>query len=356
MNESDRSPDEVQRDAPWQAVARLLAGETTPLEAEELRQEMARHPGRAELVSALDTALQPLSAGAKADVDVEAALASVMARRDGPALTAERGGTADRPPMRGLAPPRASWWRGAGVMRAAAAVLILVAGALVWRMMSRGGETPVRRYATRVGARQQVRLADGSRVILGPGSHLAVSGDDGRRADLDGSAYFEVTHDAERPFTVTTGDAVITDVGTAFTIRADSAAGTSVAVTEGVVAVAVPGDARQDTLRAGDRGRVSGRRLTVQRRAGAAADAAWTTGRLAFRDATVAEVVAELRRWYGVTLRVDPSLANRHLTADFTGQTADQAMRIVAAALGGELRGGGMSATVVPRGGGGRAP
>jgi transmembrane sensor len=207
-----------------------------------------------------------------------------------------------------------------------------------------------------VGARREVRLIDGSRVVIGPASRLAVSGDDGRRVDLSGSAYFEVKHDDRHPFTVATGDVVITDVGTAFTVRADTAAGTSVAVTEGIVAVALPGEAQQETLRAGDRARVSSRRLTVQRRTGSSADVAWTTGRLAFRDATVAEVVAELHRWYGVTLRVDPSLASRHLTADFTGQTADQAMQIVAAALGGELRRGAGGATVVPRGGGGRAP
>jgi transmembrane sensor len=356
MNESDRSPDETRNDAAWQAVARLLAGETSPGEADALRREMAAEPGRAELVDALDAALRPLAADAQPRVDVEAALASVMARRDRPALTVERGGAPARSPMRGLTPPRTAWWRGAGVLRAAAAVLLIAAGALVWRMMARGGESPVVRYATDIGARRDVRLADGSRVVLGPGSRLAVSGDAGRRVELDGSAFFQVRHDADRPFTVAAGDAVITDVGTAFTVRADSSAGTSVAVTEGVVAVSVAEGGQQDTLRAGDRARVSARRLAVQRRAGSPADVAWTTGRLAFRDATVAEVVSELRRWYGVTLRVDPSLANRHLTADFTGQTAEQAMRIVAVALGGELRGGGRSATVVPRGGGGGAP
>ncbi|HET7231741.1 MAG TPA: FecR domain-containing protein [Longimicrobium sp.] len=357
MNESDRLPDATPHDAAWQQVARLLAGETTPEEAAGLRREMAGHPGRAELVSALDAALQPLRPDAHPDVDVEAALASVMARRDQPVLTVERGGAADVPaarPMR-MAPRQTSWWN-AGVLRAAAAVLLLVAGALVWRALSSRGTAVAARYATPVGARQELRLADGSQVVLGPGSRMAVSGDDGRRVQLDGEAYFQVRHDDARPFTVTTGDAQITDVGTAFTVRADSAAGTTVAVTEGVVAVALPESTQQETLRAGDRGRIMNRRVTIQRRAATQADVAWTTGRLSFRDAPVPEVVAAMRRWYGVSLRVDPSLSTRHLTADFTGQTADQAMQIVAAALGGELRRGGNGGTVVPRGSGGRAP
>lgn len=352
MNESDRRPDATPNDAAWQQVARLLAGESTPGEAAALRREMAEHPGRAELVDALDAALRPVSADARADVDVEAALAQVMARRDRPALTVEAGGAARTaaPPLRGVAAQRSAWWAGPGLLRAAAAVLVIVAGALVWRALSsRGGPAVTARYATQTGVRRTLTLADGSPVVLGPGSQMAVLGNDGRRVRLQGEAYFQVRHDGARPFTVSTGDAVITDVGTAFTVRADSAAGTSVTVTEGVVALAVREGGQQDTLRAGDRGRVMNRRVVVQRRAGTQADLAWTTGRLVFRDATVAEVVAGLRRWYGVTLRVDPSFANRHLTADFTGQTAGQAMQIVAAALGGELRGGGGGATVVPR-------
>jgi transmembrane sensor len=358
MNESDLSPTDP-RDAAWQAVARSLAGESSPEEARTLARDLAENPGRAELVAALDGALAGLRADARPGVDVEAALASVMARRDRPVLTVEAGGAAatTSPPLR-IQPGRsaAPWWRAPGVLRAAAAVLLLLGAGLLWRAMSSRPTAPTAHYATEVGARRELRLGDGSRVVLGPDSRLAVSGDDGRSVDLTGEAYFQVRHDAARPFTVTTDGATIRDVGTEFTVRADSAAGTTVAVTEGVVAVSVANTAVAETLRAGDRARILRARMSVQRRVATQADVAWTTGRLSFRDAPVPEVVAELRRWYGVTLRVDPSLAGRHLTADFEGQTADQAMRVVAAALGGELRRGGDGATVVPRGGVRRAP
>jgi len=359
MNESDLPPTDP-ADAAWQAVARSLAGESTPEEARALTADLAAYPGRAELVAALGGALDGLRADARPEVDVEAALASVMARRGRPVLTMEAGGAAHAPspPLRTQPARRpAQWWRAPGVLRAAAAILVLVGAGLLWRAVSsRPGAAPIIRYATEVGARQELRLADGSRVVLGPDSRLAVSGDDGRAVDLAGVAYFEVRHDERRPFTVTAGGATIRDVGTAFTVRADSAAGTTVAVTEGVVAVSTANTAAAETLRAGDRARILRARMAVQRRVATRDDVAWTTGRLSFRDAPVPEVVAELRRWYGVTLRVDPSLAGRHLTADFEGQTADQAMRIVAAALGGELRPGAGGATVVPRGGGRRAP
>ncbi|HYH78398.1 MAG TPA: FecR domain-containing protein [Longimicrobium sp.] len=354
MNESDLPPIDP-RDAAWQAVARSLAGESTPGEARALERELAAHPGRVELVRALDGALAGLRADARPEVDVEAALASVMARRDRPALTVEPGGAAARPP-RVLAPRPAAGWRNSTLMRIAAAVLVLLGAGLLWRALSTRPAAAPTRYATEVGARRELRLADGSRVVLGPDSRLAVSGDDGRSVELSGEAYFEVRHDERRPFTVSTDGATIRDLGTAFTVSADSVAGTSVAVTEGVVAVSLPKTMAAETLRAGDRARILRARIAVQRRMASRADVAWTTGRLSFRDAPVAEVAAGLRRWYGVTLRVHPSLAGRHLTADFEGQTADQAMRIVAAALGGELRRGPDGATVVPRGGGGRGP
>ena len=67
-------------------------------------------------------------------------------------------------------------------------------------------------------------------------------------------------------------------------------------------------------------------------------DMAWTTGALVFRDASISKVRADLRRWYGVDLRVsDSALARRHVTASFTHETARQALDVIALALGGTV-------------------
>jgi transmembrane sensor len=48
-------------------------------------------------------------------------------------------------------------------------------------------------------------------------------------------------------------------------------------------------------------------------------DLAWTRGTLVFRDATIAEVRDDLRRWFGIELVTpDTTLLARHLTATFT--------------------------------------
>lgn len=335
-------------------MARAMAGEGTPDEREAFRRALDVDPRRGPLYAALDDALRPLSAAPAAEVDVEAALARVLSRRDArPVLVAEP--TPQRGPR--LASPsavRAPLWRSAAFLRAAAAVLLLVGGALVWRMLAKpSGGTSTEQYATAVGARRTVRLPDGSVAQLAPLSRIVLAAGYGRaeRAlTLTGEAYFEVRHDAAHPFVVHTAAAEIRDLGTTFLVDAGDSTGAGVVVTSGSVSLRPAAGGEAAVLRAGDRGAVTAAgELRVERGAATDDDVAWTHGRLVFRDAPVAEVAAELRRWYGITLVVrDSALAGRHLTASFGTETADDAVRVVAAALGGQLERRGDTAAVVP--------
>jgi len=319
-------------EADWDAIARAMADEGAPEERDALRSHLADHPERAELVEALDDATRRMAAEAHAGVDVEAALASVMARRDLPA--------ADAPaiPFRARKPAPARRWT-MPALSAAAMLLLALAGALFWRTTTRAPEA---RYSTAAGALRDVRLADGTRVKLGGSSVLTVAagyGDAAREVAVQGDAFFEVVHDERRPFVVRTHDARVHDLGTAFTVRADSAAGTRVVVTEGVVTLGLAGG-RQDTLRAGDRGHTAGRRVRVERRAATGDDVAWTRGEIVFRDVPLATAATELRRWYGVTVVVDdPALARRRINATFErSQNVDDVVRVLAATTGGAVQ------------------
>ena len=98
---------------------------------------------------------------------------------------------------------------------------------------------------TRVGEQQTLELDDGSVVTLNTGSQLVVDyTGPARRIVLErGEAYFEVTEDPGRPFTVDLGVRSVTAVGTAFNIR-KSPERYQVAVIEGTVAIhAVADDA-----------------------------------------------------------------------------------------------------------------
>jgi transmembrane sensor len=83
-------------------------------------------------------------------------------------------------------------------------------------------------------------------------------------------------------------------------------------------------------------------RIAVTRGLLARGAPAWVEGRLEFEDAPLAEVQNQLRRWYGVELRVvDSALAGRHLTASFRDEPAPRVLEIIALTLGArvELRG-----------------
>jgi transmembrane sensor len=345
-------------DAVFIAMARAMAGEGTPDEREAFRRELGADPRRGELFAALGGALRPLSATpAAADVDVEAALARVVSRRDArPVLVA---GAPARPPR--VVPPstaRPARWQGAGLLRLAAGFLLLLGGALVWRTLAprlAGPSVSGERYSTGVRTQRTVQLPDGSVVQLAPLSAIEVLSTYGkpeRAVKLEGQAYFDVQHDAAHPFVVRTATAEVRDLGTTFSVTADGRAGARVVVTSGSVSLRAQAGRETVVLRAGDRGSVGAAgEPRAERGIATDDDVAWTQGRLVFRDAPVPQVAAELRRWYGITLVVrDAELSRRHLTASFGTETADEAVRVVAAALGGELQRRGDTAAVVPSG------
>lgn len=131
--------------------------------------------------------------------------------------------------------------------------------------------------STPLGVKSDVVLPDGSRVRLNGGTRIvypALFGDE-RRVEVDGEAYFEVEHDARRPFVVVTGQVVSTVLGTTFNVHAYSEdENYQITLATGSLLVDGGPESRSVRLRPGEQGffeRTSGllslRR--VERRAGA---------------------------------------------------------------------------------------
>ena len=206
--------------------------------------------------------------------------------------------------------------------------------------------------ATAVGARDSLTLRDGTRIVLAPGSRLTVAAGYGtheREVTLEGEGWFSVRHDAARPFAVRVRGAVVRDIGTEFTVRSSAGAGAPVrvAVHEGSVALATQGSGDSLVLRAGDRGvvRADGR-LDAERGVVTPDDASWRSGRLVYRDASLADVQADLARWYGVELRIDETLRTRRLTATFAGDPVERVLSVIGLAVGGDVTRDGAVATL----------
>ena len=338
MSDHPRIPSEPS--APdWDALARHMAGEGTADERAHVQRAIDEQPGRAALVELLAGAGRAPEPAAPTVAEVEAALDVVRARSTRDARTAT---TPRRAAVVSLDGYRQRW-RHARLL-AAAAVLVVAGGSLLLRAATKRAPsvaTPMN-YATAPGAMDSVLLPDGSRVLLGPGSRLVLAagfGTNVRELTLTGEARFTVAHDASHPLTIHTPTAIVRDVGTVFSIHSDGDEGSRVVVSEGSVDVQERSGTSRETLVAGDVAVVAkSGGIRVQRAAADADDLAWTQGRLVFRDASVAQVTADLHRWYGVEVKVDSALARRPVTASFDrGLSAADVTKIIAATIGGTL-------------------
>jgi len=337
LNDSN-TPDRSEPSVDWEALARYLAGESSAAESEQIAGWLEEHKADAALLQALDNAMANLALRDVPDVDVEAALSSVTARRDAevPARDAIPLPTAaiQRRPRK-----TAPVWRAVTFLAAAAAIVVAARVVLHGNEganssgTTAGGEP--RTFATGIGKRDSVRLADGSRVVLGPASQLTVEAGYGQRVrevELRGEAFFDVVHDTVHPFVVRAAGATIRDIGTTFVVRSDSGSRVQVAVTSGSVLLRPRKGSMNDVLMAGDVGVVvDSETVTSHHRESTALYLAWMRDSLVFREAPLSEVSSDLYRWYGVVLRVqDSALATQHLTMTFSGDSLDVVLRVIA--------------------------
>lgn len=354
MSDQIRSSANEGSEADWDAIARFIAGDSDSAEAQRVEQWLATHPEDAGLVALVKARADRAESAATVSVDTDRALAAVRRRiavaEARPALTVDRG----RGPAVG-APSGGRAWRTPLVALAAGVVAIV--GVAQWRSAA-GGSAATRVYTTAVGQRDSMTLADGSTVVLAPGSTLTVAaGFNGahRNVTLEGAAFFEVRHDEDRPFIVRSGTAEIRDIGTAFLVKTDGEGGVSVAVTKGIVALrdtATKVDAAVE-LGAGDRGVLQSGTVAIARGTVTSDAMSWTRGELAYRDAPMVEVQADLRRWYGIELLVkDSVLAHRTLTATFRADSSAQVVQLIALALGADAVQRGDTIVLQPQGSG----
>ena len=327
--------------ADWEAIARHLTGEGTPESAARFDELMA---GSAEknLVASLESIANRMAGDVPSDIDVEAALRSVRARISEAAASPLKLGSS-RSSAR--APALVTRWRVPFPAIAAAGLLVVGLGS--WLTLGKRDQSPAveapRMLATGVGIRDSMHLSDGSKIVLGPLSSVKIAagyGSSSREVEIRGDAYFDVVHDAARPFTVHVGDATIQDIGTKFAVRSDDIGGVGVSVSEGSVSLApLQSPEPPVVLKAGDQGTLDrGGKVVAHRGAATNDDMAWLTGRLVFRETPLSEVAASMRRWYGIDLQIaDPSLANRHLTATFSGEPPDRVIEVLRLALGADI-------------------
>lgn len=208
------------------------------------------------------------------------------------------------------------WWAGAVLAAAIAAIAL----ALSWSLYRQNEET---RFQTAIGEQVAVTLPDGSAFNLNTNSRVEVDYSPRNRiVRLErGEAFFNVAHDAGRPFWVHAGDRWVRAVGTAFNVYLRPS-GVEVTVSEGTVNV-VDATERESppshtsyakspaAVTAGEQADSRGHTDVIRALNAAQLNRllAWRKSTLDFQDEPLGEVVNELMRYTTLEIEVvDESL------------------------------------------------
>lgn len=159
-------------------------------------------------------------------------------------------------------------------------------------------------------------LSDGSKVWLNAGSSItfpvAFIGNE-RKVSITGEAYFEVAHNAAKPFYVSKGEITIQVLGTKFNVNAfDDEAELKVTLLEGKVQVTGSGTATNQTLMLKPGEQAVYYSNTVKLTKETAVDVeqvmAWKNERFIFSGNDIRSVMRQLSRWYDVDIQYEGSI------------------------------------------------
>jgi transmembrane sensor len=277
-----------------------------------------------------------------------------------------RGGSAVESARAGTGPRTGSRRRRGRLALYGLAASLLVAAAVggVWFLWPEGSV-----YRTAVGGLEAVPLTDGSKVTLNTDTDVRIElSPSERRVDLQhGEAFFEVAHDATRPFVVRAGDKRVVAVGTKFSVRRDgdevwvvvtegkvrledhrarsasapaqpqplssSSSGPQLSSSATVLDASSAGSADVVLLPAGSVAHAADAGVLVKEETAAEAEAAlsWRQGYVVLQDTPIAEAAAEFNRYNTRKIVIaDPDVGEIRIGGNFRSTSTDAFVRLLA--------------------------
>lgn len=147
-----------------------------------------------------------------------------------------------------------------------------------------------------------VVLSDGSKVWLDVASSItypvSFTGKE-RKVSITGEAYFEVAHDAMKPFYVNHRDMNIRVLGTHFNVNAFEDEGTDIKVTLLQGKVEVNNQISKETLKPGQQAIVNNK-IKIFNDVDLDEVMGWKNGYFEFNNSDLANVLSQVSRWYNV--------------------------------------------------------
>lgn len=213
---------------------------------------------------------------------------------------------------------------------------------------------------TRKGARTKIKLPDGSDVWLNAGSKLNYDKNfdgDLREVYLAGEAYFDVVHNAQKPFIIHTSKIDVKVLGTQFNVKAyEEDKTTETSLIKGSVEVFLKNDpSKKYLLKPNQKLVLSNESLLVKEKPASVpgnvnpvtfnpkaeitelsylndaktdVESSWTRNILSFEDEQFSEVAKKMERWYDVTIRFKNKRWEReYISGSFEQESLEQAMK-----------------------------
>jgi len=220
-----------------------------------------------------------------------------------------------------------------------AAVLIVGGAAGVFTL-----KTPkapqIATYSTPMGGRETLKLADGSEIELNTDTVVRVStGSSARKVWLDrGEAYFQIQHNAARPFTVFANNHRIVDLGTKFLVQTGPES-LRVSLVEGRARVETQSlwNTHQSALLApGDVVVATATSMSLEKKTAHVLrdELSWRRGMLIFDRTPLAEVVKQFNRYNATKLAVNGRAGEIKIDGTFPANNVDDFLHIARDVLG----------------------
>ncbi|MFD1258056.1 FecR family protein [Mucilaginibacter terrae] len=216
---------------------------------------------------------------------------------------------------------------------AAIGLLICACGLLLQQHSSK--QTPYITIKNADGKRSKIMLPDSSYVYLAGGTTIKFASDfktDKRRVYLNGEAFFDVVHQAQRPFTVQSGNITTVVLGTSFNVKA-YATNRKVAVTVSTGKVGIMANVKGKNKLV--KFLMPNEQIEIDTQSGlyafnstdAAAVRSWTANNLIFYNTSLKDIAVALEHHYGVKIEfTDPDLQQIKLTAKFKNLPIQEVM------------------------------
>ena len=356
-----------QKEYTWQLVAKMLAGEASPQELDELGQLLRTNPD-------LHYPLQIITglwrgSGPEEQKKAEEAFSRHLDRMA--ALQIEYGAESEKGGMGGAESEKSGKSGGAESkesgeigrinetsksnkirrrlkMRIAAGCAAAIIAATIGFLNYGPNRSPTTKASpaptpqlseviTREGSRTNVYLPDGTRVWLNAASKITYArdfggeGTAGREVTLSGEAFFDVTHNSAKPFVIHTTRMDIKVLGTSFNVKSYPKEKTTEAVlVKGSIEVDIHNKANKKVIlkpneklivdnddstsmaprtvvhRAGNFSQYSPvtiRKPSYEPATGAMIETSWVDNKLIFQDETFDDLARKMERWYDITIR-----------------------------------------------------